>query len=158
MPSIPDEKIATHPHPIWQDQANYIIMAECEIDGKKYKEQLWTKRLGDNHFRICCIPFFLKNVHLGDEVDTTLKDGVPYLLHSVLKPSGHQTFRIWFQKSAPKELYISLPQMIQKHQGLIEWSSTHLLTVSSSSQKCTESLIPLFEKEMEKGNIVWERG
>ncbi|GAB2594187.1 hypothetical protein GCM10009593_38620 [Microlunatus antarcticus] len=48
---------ALHLDPVWRERANYILNAELAgEDFPKHFEQLWTRRVGDNAFEICCIP------------------------------------------------------------------------------------------------------
>jgi hypothetical protein len=68
-------------------------ISSCTPDADR--EQLWAKRLGDTEFEICCIPFILFDVALGDVVQTSSD----YWFQRVLKPSGRFVFRAWFGDS-----------------------------------------------------------
>jgi hypothetical protein len=32
-------------------------------------EQLWARQVGDRHFELCCIPYFVYDLALGDVVE-----------------------------------------------------------------------------------------
>ena len=55
------------------------------------KEQLWTRKIDAFRFEICCIPFFIYNLSLGDEVDTDDN----FTVKNIARPSGQYTFRVW---------------------------------------------------------------
>lgn len=44
------------------------------------------------------VPFFVRDLALGDEVETN----ADLVLGRVIQPSGHVTFRVWFGGSNPK--------------------------------------------------------
>ncbi len=87
---------ARHTEPVWRSRANFVIAADiASAPDKREWEQLWARKSADTRFEICCIPFFVYDLALGDEVET---DG-DHVLRRVVKPSGHFTFRVWFGSS-----------------------------------------------------------
>lgn len=63
-------KTIQHFNPVWREDANFIIGIEINIssgDDPSW-EQLWSRKISENRFMICCIPFFPYNLSLGDEV------------------------------------------------------------------------------------------
>jgi len=67
-----ETKTIKHPNPVWREKANFIIGAQCtnKADKTNAWEQLWSRKVSGNIFEICCIPFFLYDISLGDEVKT----------------------------------------------------------------------------------------
>ena len=47
-------------------------------------EQLWARRVDDEHHEICCIPFFVYDLALGDTVEVD----ADHLVTRVVEPSG----------------------------------------------------------------------
>jgi hypothetical protein len=84
---------AVHEAPVWRERADFVIGAQLPEEGRA--EQLWARRLEGQQFEICCIPFFLYDVALGDVVETD----AAYDLTRVMEPSGRLVFRIWFGDS-----------------------------------------------------------
>lgn len=80
-------KEAVHPDPVWRDRSNFVIGARLPEPGRT--EQLWARQLGDRRFELCCIPFFLYDLALGDVVETDDN----YDVVRVLKPSGRYVYR-----------------------------------------------------------------
>lgn len=66
------------PSRFWRDSADFIITAALPEAG--HFEQLWAKNVGENQLEICCIPFFLDDVALGDVVETAPQGGKSYVL------------------------------------------------------------------------------
>lgn len=84
---------AVHQSPVWRDRANSVFAAHLGVkDGKNEWEQLWGQTTASQRFILCCIPFFVHNVSLGDEVETD----ADFVLQRVVQSSGQVTFRVWF--------------------------------------------------------------
>jgi hypothetical protein len=45
-------------------------MIGAELAEEDRDEQLWARQVGDRRFEICCIPFFVYDMALGDVVET----------------------------------------------------------------------------------------
>lgn len=93
------QREAVHQRPVWRDRANFIIGAELTGTSDAKSEQLWAKQLSDDTFEICCIPFFVYEVALGDVVQTAPAGGRRYMVEKVVRPSGRFVFRVWFGDS-----------------------------------------------------------
>ena len=86
-----------HENPVWRDRSNFIIDAEIpEEDRPRRFEQLFTRKLAKDLFEICCIPFFLYDVALGDVVRTLLEGDRKYVVDRVVEASGRYVFRVLF--------------------------------------------------------------
>ena len=83
--SVPEEFVVHH-EPAWQHRSDFIINAMLPEDGRF--EELWVRKITDDTFEICCIPFFLYDVALGDVVRTHVADGREFSFDGVLEPSG----------------------------------------------------------------------
>jgi hypothetical protein len=94
---VEDSDIATHEDPAWRDRTNYIVRLDLtphELPGKW--EQIWTRTDDQKSFEICCIPFFLYGVSLGDTLRIDLEHGT----YVVGNKSGHRTIRLAFTDDA----------------------------------------------------------
>ena len=79
-----------HQEPVWRSQANYVI--QIVIPGEPETpefEQLWTSSQQDGSHIVCCIPFFLYGISLGDRIQK-LSDGG----FRILDPSGRISIRV----------------------------------------------------------------
>jgi hypothetical protein len=148
------ERFSTHAEPVWRDRANFIINAPLPEAGRF--EQLWTRKVGDRQFEICCIPFFLYDLALGDTVETAPQGGRQYVLSRVLNRSGRYVFRAYFER--PQYRYRDAAvEALESLGAQIEWSSPSLLAVDvvgSSAQKVADAMHDL-EKQ---GRLVFETG
>lgn len=62
--------VAVHSAPLWRERANFIFAAHQGMkEGKNEWEQLWGQALASQRYIVCCIPFFLYDVALRDEVE-----------------------------------------------------------------------------------------
>lgn len=65
--------------------------------GDLHSEQLWTRHdKATDLYEICCIPFFIYDLALGDLVSIRVDDQAGHVLDQVVTPTDHFTFRIYF--------------------------------------------------------------
>jgi hypothetical protein len=82
-----------HNNPAWRHKADYVIGAKITdpVWSKRYSsEQLAAKELEDGRFEICCIPFMVYDLCLGDIVVLDKEGNIA----KVVDPSGHFGFRV----------------------------------------------------------------
>jgi hypothetical protein len=151
------QQFVVHPDPVWRERANFIIHAELpEKDHPKRFEQLWARQLADDRFELCCIPFFVFDLALGDVVATTPRNGRKYLVDRVVEPSGRFVFRVWFGQSFyPRD---QIASRLKALGSMIEWSSRNLLAVDAADGEHAQ-LVAHFLMEREKaGHLIYEIG
>lgn len=143
---------AVHQDPVWRDHSNFIIAAPISDGGDIKTEQLWARKDDEGRFEICCIPFFVYDLALGDVVET----GADYLVRRVVRPSGRYVFRVWFGESFhPRE---EIADELKALGSLVEWSSRNLLAVDAADEEHAQ-LVADFLMEREKaGHLVYETG
>lgn len=78
---------AQHEAPAWKGRADFICLAR--IDDTPRWEQLWVRREEGGTFLVCCVPFFLYDLSLGDSVELDESN----IVNGVVKRGGHTTFR-----------------------------------------------------------------
>jgi Domain of unknown function (DUF4265) len=155
---------AVHLNPVWRERANFLIKAglpplagEDDLNSKKW-EQLWCKQVCENQFEICCIPFFVYDLALGDIVETGLEGETRYLLQRVIKPSGHNSFRVWFSGSSAHESHEDVVDAAARFGCLVEWSSTNLLAIDASSDSQAQAIADYLTQQEQNGSLVYETG
>lgn len=155
-----EQKSYTHANPIWRERANFIIGAKCSEDASTVREweQLWSRRISGKRFEICCIPFFVYSLALGDEVEVAPEWGLPYMVQRVVKHAGHYTFRVWFEDTAPPNTREEVSAEVTRLGCLVEWSSDNLLAVDASSQEQAQLVADILESREKRGHLVYETG
>jgi hypothetical protein len=152
-----EDKTIQHLNPIWRERANYIIRVRINDDaqdGIKGWEQLWSKKIEDDLYEICCIPFFLYNISLGDEV----KVDSDHWITEVKKRSGHFTFRVWFGDSKDPTIRERVMRNTEELGCLFEWYSTNLLAISAPTQDLAVIISGYLLKKAELGLLNYETG
>lgn len=155
MAEANDDKIAVHQDPVWRDRANFVIRAKLEEEGRW--EQLWARQLSENRFEICCIPFFVYDLALGDEVETEPTEGAKYVVKQVVKDSGRYTFRVWSGDSHDRQ---AVDEVVAKAAELgcaVEWHSVHLIAISAEPDFAQQLANYLFALESDK-RLEYEAG
>lgn len=148
---------ATHQEPVWRDRSNFIIAAEIEPgDTDITSEQLWARKITDTEFEICCIPFFVYDLALGDIVRTAAKNGKKYIVDEVLRESGHFTFRVSLSQSglSRDDLAARLVEM----GALTERSSRTMLAVDSPDAEHAQRIADFLHSEEQAGRLIYETG
>ena len=147
------ERFSTHPEPVWKDRANFIINAELPEPVRL--EQLWTRQLTDDTFEICCIPFFLYDIALGDVVETRPKGSRKYVLSRVVKPSERYVFRIHFKNRA---LGSAVADELAALGALLEWSSPSLLAVDAADLAHAKTIADYLQQAENENRLMYETG
>lgn len=150
-----DDDVAVHQIPAWKEQANFIVRANISEDGGRRKwEQLWTRQINDFRFELCCIPFFIYDLALGDEIETDSQ----YVLQRVVKPSGHYTFRAWFGESADLNVRDEVIQMMQHLGCALEWSSENLVAIDAGTDALARDVADFLYGYERLSRLVYETG
>lgn len=141
---------ATHDAPVWRQRADFVIGARLAEPGRT--EQLWARQLGADTFEICCIPFFVYDVSLGDIVKTDAR----YDFVRVIEPSGRLVFRVWFGETfVPRQ---GVAEDLVGMGALLEWSSANLLAVDAANSSTARELADYLEDQEQQGNLQYETG
>lgn len=141
---------AVHEAPVWRDRSNFVIGAPLPEESRS--EQLWSRQVGDQRFEICCIPFFLYDVALGDVVETNAN----YDVVRVTEPSGRFVFRVWFgEHFHPRQ---EVAEELEQLGALIEWSSANLLAVDAADEDLAQVIADYLIEAERAGRFVYETG
>lgn len=151
------DREAQHAEPVWRDRSNFIIAADVSSYSDRVDlEQLWARQLGDDRFELCCIPFFLYDVALGDVVETASIGDRHYLLSRVVEPSGRFVFRIWFGESFhPRD---QVARELGALGALLEWSSVNLLAVDARDAGHARTIADYLARAQAEERLVFETG
>jgi len=141
---------AVHDAPVWGDKADFVIGAPLPEEGRA--EQLRARQLSDNRFEVCCIPFFVYDIALGDVVETDADHNVT----RVVEPSGRVVFRVWFGESFhPRE---EVADELVERDALVEWSSTNLLAVDAADEARADAIAAYLAEQERAGRLMFETG
>jgi hypothetical protein len=152
-------KFRIHVAPVWRDKSDFLIHARAEQrNSEVYVEQLWARQLGDNRFEVCCIPFFVYDLALGDEVETDQENDLAHMLQRVVKPSGHYTFRAWFARSPDPKIRQKVATEVERVGCLCEYYSADLLAIDAPTDAKATMIAAYLMSEEQLGNLVYETG
>lgn len=144
-----------HLDPVWRERADFIINAR--IDDSDSFEQLWCRQVAADRFEICCVPFFLYDVALGDVVQTEPERERKYLLSKVVQPSGRYVFRVHFQSAAAPSVARTADELATIG-ALIEWSSSTLMSVDARDLRHAEEVSALLMHGQSRDDLIYETG
>ena len=139
-----------HNNPVWREKANFIVGASLPEDDRT--EQLWARQLGERHFQVCCVPFFVYDVALGDVVETDAN----YDVERVVERSGRFVFRVWFGESFhPRQ---EIADELERLGALLEWSSTNLIAVDARDENAAQLIANYLDQQERVGRLTFETG
>ena len=156
---VDDEKtIATHLSPVWRSKADFLIHADLSSSALPGKwEQLWVRRLEENRFEVCCIPFFAMGLALGDQVDSAPRHGRHHVVQSVLAESGHTAARAAFLKL--DEFDALAPRIIEEMRKvgcLFEWHSVGYLAIDIADRRTFQHMDKVLADYGAAGHLKYE--
>lgn len=144
-------RIATHPDPAWRQRSNFLIRANIETpETDLVAEQLWTRQLGTNEFELCCIPFFIYDIALGDVVRADAEHNLTHLI----RRSGRYAYRVFLRD--PEATMTSLRETLDSLGALVEHYSASLIAVDAGDLAHAEAVVDLLQSLEDAGSIVYE--
>lgn len=162
MHELTTKDVVVHREPVWRSRANFMIVGDTadadDPEPTKRWEQLWARKAGENRYELCCIPFFMYNLALGDIVACHQAEGHQYVIHEVVEPSGHVTFRIWFGESTVAGIRAEAEQALIDLGAAVEWSSTNLLAVDATDAEHAQKVISYIHPRAQRSELEYERG
>lgn len=148
MSAAPRESV--HAEPVWRERSDFIIGAELPEEG--CTEQLWARQIDDRLFEVCCIPFFLYDVALGDVVETDDS----YSVVRVVEPSGHHVFRAYFDPPFLRRKQIV--EHLTVLAALLEWSSESMISIDALDLEHARQIATYLQQREDRGDLVFELG
>jgi hypothetical protein len=116
-------------------------------------EQVWARKIGNNTFEICCIPFFTYGIALGDTVETDSG----YFIRKVAEKGGHRTLRgAVANKDKADELHESIHGYLDRAGLMYEWYSLGYFAVDLPSPLREGEIIPFLEDLVSTGDLSYE--
>jgi hypothetical protein len=120
------------------------------------REQLWVRQISDFQFELCCIPFFLYDIALGDILETESSGPRKYMVTHVVQPSGRYVFRVWFGQSfQPRD---EVAQELEGAGALLEWSSYNLLAIDARDVAHAQVIANMLAAREGEGQLIYETG
>lgn len=144
------QTIFTHVHPAWKDKADYIF--RCKIatnDARDEWEQMWGKVVGENTFIVCCIPFFLYGLSIGDKV---IIDGAEEF--EIIEKSANTTIRIWTGDANPDVI----EDIVSNALILCDYAERHSnhLIAFSVERRGYSNMIDFLDKKAASAGLAYE--
>lgn len=147
-------EIKKHAQPLWRERANYRLA--MKIDDATNEEELWVRKHSDELFEICCVPFFIYDMHLGDIIKIVPHENKNLVL-GVQTPSGHHTFRIWFQTKSVDARETVLEALAEQSCGFEKFDD-NLLAVDASDDQSANALARWLESNRVRLGFDYETG
>lgn len=118
--------VVVHHQPVWRERANSVFHMLVGVhDGRSRWEQLWWQRTTAGLYTLCCVPFLIDDLALGDEVETN----ECLVVRRIVQRSGQVTFRVRIDRHDPwvRDHILRITAALEP---LAEWSAPNLLALS----------------------------
>ncbi len=153
--ALPDA-IYTHPHPVWRDRINSALLIPIVAEaGERLYEQLWAAYDAQKDaFQICCVPFYVYEISLGDwlRVRETRTGGHKV---DIVEVSWHITLRVW---SNEHRSLIEVIDALRSLKCLCEPSEdTQVVGVSVPPEADLTTVHQLLQSKVESGVLGYEQ-
>lgn len=138
---------------MWRDQSDFVLMAT--LDEPDHYEQLWVRRIADDQFKVCCIPFFLYDVCLADLVTADSTGENQFVISGVIGDSGRYVFRAYSSDTVEMR---AVQDWCDRRGYLTERFSESLIAVDASNREQAQDVADQFSALEVAGRIQWETG
>lgn len=120
---------------VWGSRCDgwWFLKSDPEIcNDEASLEPIQLKHLGDGHFKVCCLPFLIHGLHLGDSI--IVYDDKSF---DVVRRSSYYTYQVF---SREPEFVKQVILMAQQRGGMFEQYSPGLASVCVKGRSVAQSL------------------
>ena len=151
-----DESFYDHPNAVWYQCPHYTLILPLPGKPGEY-EQFITEDLGDNSYRLLCIPFFMYDLALGDIVWTDQLIPRTQDQYRIKERSGRFVFRVWFENPKANVIKKCLSDL-QELGALVEKSSRRLYGIDAANAQIAQAVADYLMAGEQAGRWVYETG
>ncbi|WP_405608190.1 DUF4265 domain-containing protein [Streptomyces sp. NBC_01508] len=113
-----------HDKPAIRPEPAHIAMVDLAPFGfRGQMEQIWLRPLGGGRYEVCCLPFRVYGLVMGDIVSL---DTEARVITEIVQSSGNRLFRVFFPPSIPPGRFFaakeSLVSAVRDADLKVEWS------------------------------------
>lgn len=149
---------ALHRDPVWRERANFVVNAPIEEPAAVHTEQLWARYdPAAQLYEICCIPFFIYDLALGDMVAVSAAEDGSYVFDRVVISSGRVTFRIYFGR-AESRFQADVMMDLAKAPIRIERFSESVVALDIEEKDSPQRLADYLAQAQDEGKLIYETG
>jgi hypothetical protein len=121
-----------HDEPAVRPDPAYIAMVDLAPFGfRDQMEQIWLCPLGGGRYEVCCLPFRVYGLAMGDIVSL---DAQARNVTEIVQRSGNRLFRIFFPPSIPADRFLAAKErvvfVIQEAGLKVEWSGDRHVAIN----------------------------
>ena len=153
--TVSPDKIMAHVEPAWRAKANYAAYVQINDGNSEYEssythEQLALQKLEDGKFIVCCIPFLIYDVNLGDEISL---EGVNI---KKLVDGNHYGFRLYLGDGRIDASFLDdvIKSLIESGACVERSVDARLLSVDVDNERSARRLAGTLARWAEQGLIV----
>jgi hypothetical protein len=145
----------SHEDPARRGDHNYMARIDLTpFDLANTFEQLWLGEM-EGGYEVCCIPFWVYGLALGDLVRKNDRD----IIDGILQKSGHRVLRILFAAPGPPlELRAVLADTLTNAGLASEWNGDRHVAIDVPEEAAMQPVFDIVYEEVQSGAAFWEWG
>jgi hypothetical protein len=146
----------SHEDPVWRDGESYIAMVDlAPFDLAGMREQIWLREVDGGGYQLCCIPFYIYGLALGDVVTKDPEDTIDH----VVSRSGRRVLRVLFSEPRPtQDSRAALRSAITSAGLLSEWNDDRHVAIDVPDMSAMQPVFDSVYMEIDNGTAFWEWG
>lgn len=154
--NIQTNAIVRHYQPAWRERSDSFVLAPIDASRERW-EQLWVRKVTESHVEICCIPFFIYSLALGDTIETRRDGRVFHSLYHIIDQSEHHTFRILYDKSCNSAVRQDIRYELEQMGCLVEQFTNDYVAIDAEGE-LAQDVVDLLWNRQRAGVLVYEDG
>jgi hypothetical protein len=148
-------RVMLHVEPVWGERADLQIDVVIP-DVVDSLERLVARSVGADAYELCCLPFALYDLSLGDVVEVAgLTRETPGRVTRVLRPSGRFLFRVLLLEEDAVRMR-SLESTFASFGCSLEGYGPLLLAVDTDDEAAADLVLGLLVQEAAQGGLEYE--
>ena len=120
-------------------------------------EALWAEPLGNDTYKIENVPFYAYGLNFQDIVQAIpLLDGLKPQVTTLIKPSGHRTFRVFFRKHINREEQEDMLDSLRTFGASFERDNEYHVAIDVKPDADYNGIYDELERHLEQEAIYFE--
>ena len=154
-------KRISHPKPAAREQGDTEVPVRLVFAGQTEAtdvEVLWCQKLDTSRYALCCIPFVLGGLALGDEMLVAPDAEGSFRLSKVVQTANNMSFRAWFGNSSNPDAYQEVLEELGERGYLTEeFSEAQVIAINAQAGEQAQVVERLLEKRKAEGALSYDK-
>lgn len=149
-------QLITHADPVWRQRVDDTLSLDVP-DLDDLSEQLAVRQVSDAEYEICCLPFTIYDLCLGDVVEVSQDGGRRRIVRTV-HDAGRHLFRVSVADNLTGVTLEEVAASLRARGHLVEVWGQDLIAVDAEDDAAAQALGDHLGEREDAGDLVFETG